>query len=264
MANTFQSHGAPPGAVGTTALPRPLRWLELTLPSAAENLACDEALLDECEAAPEAPPILRCWESPDIFVVLGHGNAIRGEVNLPACERLGVPVLRRCSGGGTVVQGPGCLNYALLLPIAAGGPLVSVVSANRWIMERQRQALATLTAEPVAVKGHTDLVLADRKFSGNAQRRARHWLLFHGTILLQFDLGLIERLLAPLPPRRPTYRHDRAHRDFVTSFPASPDSVKVALRAAWSATEVCENWPRTRVARLAAEKYSRAEWTWKF
>src|ERR1019366_4870445 len=97
-----------------------LHSLDLTLPTPAENLACDEALLDACEAG-RHPPVLRFWESPEHFVVVGYSNPVATEVNVEACQAAGVPILRRCTGGGTVVQGPGCLNYALILPIEMEG-----------------------------------------------------------------------------------------------------------------------------------------------
>src|ERR1039458_3609667 len=99
-----------------------MRHLDLTIPSPAENLACDEALLDWCESGTGAE-CLRFWESPEPFVVVGYANKVETEVNVAACEARKIPILRRCSGGGTVAQGPGCLNYALILPITKDGPL---------------------------------------------------------------------------------------------------------------------------------------------
>ena len=86
-----------------------MRHLDLTIPSPAENLACDEALLDWCESG-DGVECLRFWESPEPFVVVGYANKVETEVNVAACEARKIPILRRCSGGGTVVQGPGCLN----------------------------------------------------------------------------------------------------------------------------------------------------------
>src|SRR6266853_3734385 len=112
---------------------------DLTLSSAGENLACDEALLDLCEDG-LCNELLRFWEPSQYFVVLGYANQARTEVNLPFCKQHGIPILRRCSGGGTVVQGPGCLNYALILRITEDGPMRSISSANQFIMERNRVA----------------------------------------------------------------------------------------------------------------------------
>src|SRR6266496_1909173 len=135
------------------------------------------------------------------FVVVGYANRVATEVNVPFCQDNGVPVLRRCSGGGTVLQGPGCLNYSLVLPIDAAPPLASISGANRFILERHRDAIGAATGLPITVEGHTDLALRGRKFSGNAQRRKRTHLLFHGGFLLDFDLRLLTALLR-MPPRQ--------------------------------------------------------------
>ena len=92
-----------------------MQCLELTLPGAAENLALDEALLEEAETAPRPTETLRLWEPRSPSVVLGRSSQIDIEVRRDACRELDVPVLRRVSGGATVVAGPGCLMYALVL-----------------------------------------------------------------------------------------------------------------------------------------------------
>lgn len=235
-----------------------LHCLDLTLAAPAENLACDEALLEERSARGGAG-VLRFWESAVPFVVLGFGNRVAEEVALESCRAAGVPVLRRCSGGGTVLQGPGCLSYALVLPIDEDGPLATITGANRFIMDRQARALSAALGAPVTVEGHTDLALRGRKFSGNAQRRRRDWLLFHGTFLLGLDPALLTACLRP-PPRQPAYRAHRSHEDFVTRLPLSAAAVKEALRREWGATQDSAAWPADMVAVLAAEKYGCAEW----
>ena len=106
-----------------------MKWLDLTLPSPAENLACDEALLDWCENG-KGDEVLRFWEPREHFVVVGYANKIANEVNVAACEKRGIPILRRCSGGGTVLQGPGCLNYTLVLRITDDGPLRNISASK--------------------------------------------------------------------------------------------------------------------------------------
>ncbi len=211
--------------------------LDLTLPTAAENLALDEALLDVCDEG--GPESLRFWESPERFVVVGYGNRVAAEVNVAACEDAGVPVLRRCSGGGTVVQGPGCLNYNVVLRIPDEGPLATVTGTNRFVMVRMREALQALVPLPVVVEGHTDLAVQTaaglRKFSGNAQRRRRSALVFHGTLLLAFDLGSIAQLLVH-PTAEPGYRGRRGHLDFVANLGIARGAVTRAVATAWEAS----------------------------
>jgi lipoate-protein ligase A len=239
-----------------------MKQMDLTFPSPAENLAGDEALLDWCEAG-DGAEVLRFWEPREHFVVVGYANKIATEVNADACLASGIPIYRRCSGGGTVVQGSGCLNYTLVLRIEDGGPLHNIAVANQFIMRRNRAALETVIKRTVAVRGHTDLAIGDRKFSGNSQRRRKHFLLFHGTFLLNFDLALISELL-PLPSKQPAYREQRTHADFLTNLNAPANEVKAALRQAWQAEETLRHPPLEKIKTLAWEKYATREWNFKF
>ena len=122
---------------------------------------------------------------------------------------------------------------------------------------------ANALRQAVAVRGCTDLTLGDLKFSGNAQRRKRDWLLFHGTFLLDFDLALIGEVLRP-PPRPPAYRQERAHADFLTRLPLPAASIKAALAEAWCAVPQPGEIPRAAIAKLARERYATDEWNLKF
>ena len=244
-----------------------MRHLDLTLPSPAENLACDEALLDWCESG-EGAECLRFWESPEPFVVVGYANKVATEVNVAACEARKIPILRRCSGGGTVVQGPGCLNYSLVLPITKDGPLHSIPVANQFIMRRNRSAIepevrSQKSEARVAIRGHTDLAAGELKFSGNSQRRRKHFLLFHGTLLLNFDLALIGDLLR-MPSKEPDYRENRKHADFLTNINVSAEKVKAALQKAWDAGSLLTSPPLDKIKALSRERYLTNEWNFKF
>ena len=239
-----------------------MQLFDQTFPTPEQNLACDEALLD-CAESGEGGETLRFWEPTLPFVVLGHSNRLALEVDASACERLRIPMLRRCSGGGTVLQGPGCLNYALILRIEAAATLATVTQTNRYVMGRHRDALSALLREPVKVEGVTDLVIAGRKFSGNAQRRKRHFLLFHGTFLLDLDLTLVERVLL-LPPAQPKYRANRGHLDFLQNLHISADAVKEVLGASWQAVLPLASTPIQRIERLVQARYSLPAWTRKF
>ncbi len=237
------------------------QFLDLSFDLPAHNLACDEALLESAENG-ESGPVLHFWESPVYFVTLGYTNRAAIEANGAACAAHRVPILRRCSGGGTVLQGPGCLNYALIYPIEVGGAL-NVGATNDFVMETNRRAVQDALGVEVERAGHTDLAIEGRKFSGNAQKRKAGFFLFHGTILLDFDLNLVQKLLLP-PSKEPDYRARRNHLEFIRNLPLSRDEVKEALCRAWNASEKTEVWPRERVEVLAAEKYGRDEWNFKF
>src|SRR5262245_57428061 len=98
--------------------PSPMLLLDLTLPSAAENVALDEALLDAAESGEAQNEVLRLWESPEPLVVVGRSSRVGAEVDLDTCRAGNVPVLRRPSGGAAIVAGPGCLMYSVVLRYA--------------------------------------------------------------------------------------------------------------------------------------------------
>ena len=64
------------------------------MPSLAENLALDEALLEAAEASGQPSEVLRVWEPDHLGVVIGRSSRIAEEVDLGFCAREGIPVLR--------------------------------------------------------------------------------------------------------------------------------------------------------------------------
>jgi lipoate---protein ligase len=230
-------------------------YLDRTLPSAAENLALDEALLLEAEAG-RGGEVLRVWEWPALAVVLGSGCRLAEDVDEMACAADGVPVLRRSSGGGTVLLGPGCLLYTLVLDQERDPILSQIQPSYRHILGRVAAALGGEAAQ----EGISDLALEGRKFSGNAQQRKRRHLLHHGTLLYTFDLERVGRYLRP-PPRPPEYRAGRGHDDFLLNLSLSAAELKRRLRSAWGADTEETGWPEAEVRRLVVEKYTSPEWT---
>ena len=234
-----------------------MNYLQLTLDTPAWNLAADEALLELAET--KGVEALRIWESPTPFVALGLSNHLAQEVQTAECERRGVPILRRVSGGGTVLQGPGCLSYALTLQIPETGPLATITGTNQFVMARNRSAMESLLDQAVTVRGHTDLEFGGRKFSGNAQRRGRRALLFHGTILHGADLDLLAATLSH-PSREPDWRSHRVHRDFITNLNVSRERIAEALRSAWSADQILAPVPTTAQVESLAIRHRDPQW----
>src|SRR5262245_58083584 len=117
-----------------------VHFLDLTLGSIADNLALDEALLLAAEAG-EGGELLRVWEWPLPTVVLGTGCRLAQDVDEAACRADGVPILRRSSGGGTVLLGRGCLCYSLVLRFDYAPALMEIPTSYVYILERVLRAL---------------------------------------------------------------------------------------------------------------------------
>jgi len=235
-----------------------MQYLDLTLPTPSENLALDEALLEEAETASEPIETLRLWEPQQPMVVVGRSSHIDAEVRSDACQRLGIPILRRVSGGATIVTGPGCLMYAVVLSYKLRPDLRQLSEAHRHVLELLASAIKPVVPG-VQYRGTSDLALDVFKFSGNSARCRRNNLLYHGTLLYDFPLDLIESCLT-MPPRMPEYRERRTHGRFVTNLPVNAETLRQALREAFDAHEIRTVWPAAETARLVAEKYNQAEW----
>ncbi|MFO0802589.1 MAG: lipoate--protein ligase family protein [Gemmataceae bacterium] len=237
-----------------------MNLLDLTLASPAANLALDEALLLEAEDA-EGPEVLRIWESAVPMVVLGAGGSVAIDVKRAACDAEGVPILRRASGGGTVLLGPGCLGFSLILRTDRAPGLHLIQPSTRYVLDRTLNAIREFALE-AAIEGTSDLAVNGRKFSGSAQQRKRSHFLHHGTLLYGFDLALIPRYLNP-PERQPEYRRGRGHDEFLMNLTATAAELKRRLAEVWAAEEELRAPPLARAEQVAFEKYERDEWNFR-
>jgi lipoate-protein ligase A len=238
-----------------------MKLLDLTLPTLAENLALDEALLESAEQSDSPSEILRVWESPQFAVIIGRASRIQTEVNVDFCRQAGIPIFRRCSGGTAVVIGPGCFLYGVVLDCDKRPAIRMVDHAHRFVLDRLGAAIRRLGVE-ARFEEPCDLTWNNRKISGNSLRCKRRMLLYHGTVLYDFSNDLMSRCLG-FPPRQPTYRHDRPHAEFVTNAPLHAAPLRDSLISMWEAFEVLNQWPRDDTARLARERYARDEWTFR-
>lgn len=238
-----------------------MKLLRLTQESPAANLAIDESLLETAELRPTYPEVLRIWEPTAPLVVLGRSSPIEQEVNLEFCQRHQIPVLRRCSGGQTIVTGPGCLMYAVLLDYRQRPELRMLDRAHQFVMNEMQRAIESLQIG-VQMQGTSDLTYLQRKFSGNSLRSKRDWFVYHGTLLCEFDLELISQCLND-PIRQPAYRAGRSHREFLIQLPTTPAQLTDAIVRQWSAEQELTDWPTELSQQLETEKYATREWTYK-
>ncbi len=197
---------------------------------AREGLDAELAALRVLESDPNTGETLLLWEANDPCVVLPRSGSL--EKDLLASARSELPVLRRESGGGAVLLGPGCLNYALVLSLDRRPELVDVERSYAQILGALASALPLSGAYAVG----SDLVCRDRKFGGHAQRRTRGVLLHHGTLLYDSDLQRISGVLRE-PVRQPPYRRGRTHDRFLMNAPISLDLLLPAFESVAAALE---------------------------
>ncbi len=242
-------------------LEAPADRLDVDLPTVAENLALDEVLLAEAHAGRLASPVVRTWMPRRSTVVLGSSSHVAREIDLDACRAEGVDIVRRPSGGLTVVIGPGCLMWSVVAAVPEASPAIDQLHA--MMLDPLCEAVCA-AGRRVSRRGSSDLALeldgAERKVSGNALRVRRHAVLYHGTLLDDFDLDLVTRLLRH-PPREPDYRAGRGHRAFLANLAVGRVALERAVCAAFAADTVRRQWSPEAVAMLVRERYLEASWT---
>ncbi|MHB1565536.1 MAG: lipoate--protein ligase family protein [Acidiferrobacter sp.] len=172
------------------------------------------------------------------FVSLGSFDA-KENVDLEYCRRWGIPVMRRETGGGTVLLGPGQVFYTLVIKRPHPPVPVSVNDAYRH-----------LSQAPIGVYGRygvtthlrpiNDIATTDgRKIGGQGAGDINGFFCFVGSILVDFDIGLMHRVIhLPDERLRPAMRAalDRGMTSIVAKTGHRPETsdIKKALAAAFA------------------------------
>jgi len=202
---------------------------DISLQTPIENILYDDVLLHLAERG-QSGEVLRFWESSQLFIVLGRIGKEREDVKIDEARKDQVLVLRRSSGGGTVLQGRGCLNYSLILSKEKDPQIADLRKSYQIILGKVIAVLKQLGVDsefcPIS-----DIALVEnhKKISGNAQKRSKKFILHHGTILYDFDLKKIEQYLT-IPKDIPKYRQGRSHLDFITNVPLAVADIKKGFK----------------------------------
>ena len=237
-----------------------MRFLDYSFTRPEENLAYDEILLELAENG-RGGEALRVWESGVPFVVLGVSQVLRQEVYEQNCLADRVAIMRRCSAGGCVLQGPGCLNFTLVLAHDVHPEIRTIRGSYCYILGAVTAALANrgISAKH---KGVSDMAIRGLKFSGNAQKRRRRFILHHGAVLYTLDTNKIARYIRE-PIDRPQYRGTRDHHGFLTNVPLRSQDLKLVFCDAFTADPRPVRPGRAEIEaakNLAKEKYRAHDW----
>ncbi|MBD3296078.1 MAG: hypothetical protein GF392_01765 [Candidatus Omnitrophica bacterium] len=243
-----------------------MKILEHECLSPEEHLAVDEAALILAETSGLGETV-RLWSSDTYFVVIGRAGRVGRECHERRARTDAVPVLRRMSGGGTVLQGPGSLNYSLVLSYATHHHYRGIRTSYEKILGSILRALNRLiAASEVRILPLSDLALGDRKISGNAQARKKSFFLHHGTILFGMDIEKVDRYIKH-PPSEPVYRKKRPHGDFITNIPLKRTCLESAVLQAFPGDEgkrLFTKEEKRLIDKLVQEKYSAESWNLQF
>lgn len=170
------------------------------------------------------------WQPDENVLVLGQSNHPETSLNQEAVLRDRVRVVKRSSGGETVILSPETLVISAIFQTETfGNPSFYFKKMNGKIMT----ALEQLGIRGLEQKGISDISVQNRKILGSSIYRHRSALMYHAVLNINESSATMERYLAH-PPKEPDYRAGRSHKDFVTSLrelgcTADPEEIKSTL-----------------------------------
>ena len=191
-----------------------------------DQMNFDKDLLNQANT--QKKNMIRFWESKDYAVVLGLSNKKEEHAFLERCEKDGIAIIKRISGGGSVLQGPGCINYAVYLNYVDYPICKNLNSTSNFVLNTVCKALQACGRD-AHIKGISDIAIGDKKCIGHAQRRLQHACLFHGSMLNTFDISKISAYLK-YPPKYPEYRKKRNHNDFLCNLQLKPEQLMNSIK----------------------------------
>ena len=120
-----------------------------------------------------------------------------------------LPLIRRFSGGGTVVVDEETLFVSFICSNALINAHPNPTTVHHWAEQLYSEALQS----PHFALKENDYVFGNKKVGGNAQYFRKERWLHHSTFLWDWNLQHMQQLLHP--PRAPVYRQGRSHDAFL-------------------------------------------------
>lgn len=142
-------------------------------------------------------------------IVMGISGKPEDFLNFHFIEKYKIPVWRRFSGGGTV-----CIDKnTLFSTFIFNSDEIKVSGSPDLIYQWSKKFYDPVFNQRPFDLRERDYVFHNKKFGGNAQYIRAHRWLHHSSFLWDYDDELMNCLL--LPPKRPHYRNNRPHKDFL-------------------------------------------------
>ena len=169
---------------------RAWRLIDTGMRSAAENMALDRALLESCQAgAPNTLRFLRFEPS----ALIGFHQSVSQELDLDYCRREGIAISRRITGGGALYCDQGQIGWELFVDRRTFAT-ADMLAIARQVCGIAVEGLRSLGVD-AAFRPRNDIEVAGRKIGGTGGAFDGNALLYQGTVLIDFD---VERMLRVL------------------------------------------------------------------
>jgi lipoate-protein ligase A len=168
------------------------RLLKTGFQPAAENMAVDRAILVS-HSKGLVPPTVRFYGWEPAAISIGYFQNLTEEVDLQTCNQYHIDYVRRITGGGAVFHEDE-VTYSMVIkenhPQVSKNILESYGTICGAIINGLNNLGVKSTYAPI-----NDILVNNKKISGNAQTRKLNTVLQHGTILTDVDVEKMFQLL---------------------------------------------------------------------
>ncbi len=171
-----------------------MRFIPLIAARPEVQMAIDEAIM-RARIEGRVPDTVRLYVFRPSSITIGRFQSVRHDVNLEKCRELGIPVVRRITGGGSVFHDEfGEITYSVIAGEDIHPMLKNVESSYRYLAGPLVDALKELGLE-AGFSGLNDIVANGKKISGSAQTRRKGVILQHGTFMYSTRLDVLVSVL---------------------------------------------------------------------
>jgi lipoate-protein ligase A len=143
--------------------------------------------IEEAIAKEKLQNTLLLWRVNKPCITLGYFQNVYQEVDVSACEKLGIPIIRRMGGGGTGYLTPNVLAYSTIASENSEAIPKNTEKSYEVICNGVTLGLKELTLDATFAPIN-DVLLNGKKFSGSSQHRSYGMVIQHG--FLSIDLNL--------------------------------------------------------------------------
>ncbi|GAB6103069.1 biotin/lipoate A/B protein ligase family protein [Thermococcus atlanticus] len=171
-----------------------MRFIPLISAGPEVQMAIDEAIM-RARIEGKVPDTVRLYVFRPSSITIGRFQSVRHDVNLERCRELGIPVVRRITGGGSVFHDEfGEITYSVIAGEELHPALKNVEESYRHLAGPLVDALRELGLD-AGFSGLNDIVANGKKISGSAQTRRRGVILQHGTFMYSTRLDILVSVL---------------------------------------------------------------------
>lgn len=231
----------------------------------AMQMSIDEAILN-ARILNKVPNTLRFYYWKPSAVTIGYFQSIQKEVNIKKAELFGIDIIRRYTGGGAVFHDKE-ITYSLIVDDKTVGK--NILDSYEFICDFIITALKKLGLK-ASFHAINDIIVNNKKISGNAQTRRNNIVLQHGTILLDVNFEKMFSLLK-IPDEKIKYKLINKAKERVTSIKnelgfVDKRKVRQALVNAFNFNlqeSKLTLFEKETANKLYKNKYSTREWNYK-